>query len=904
MRMPGRAVGITAFVLIALCVSGALGQGQTAEERVTIENIVGKAEVRSPKAGKWRPARVGMVVRMKWDVRTFVESSVDLKFASGTVLKLGENTVISLETLLQSKEEGSSNSKVKVGAGQLWANAKKLTHKRSEFSFETPTAVAAIRGTRLGLAVDKIRTIVDVYEGKVAVRNKGSRKEVVVTTRRRAVVRRGSSDVGTYRFDDKVAGLPAINDMLKGTDTSPADSGAVDTTAAADTTGSVDTTTGAPDTTGSADSTDASGKEPDDSVATDTTAESEASAELELSVDSPEQNTVVSEGRIAIEGTVTPGARVRVGDASARVGADGAFSATVALTQGLNSIRITAQLKDLLRTVEVTVDFRPPRELFLNLATPMEGTVIREPIIQVAGITVPGAEVVVADAAVSVDASGGFRHQVYIPNEDGEVTIEVSARYGDDEVSVTRSVMLQRDRAPLFLTMTTPTEGMVVRTPLVHVSGITTPEAEVEVDGHPVPVNASGMFSYRMRIPDEEGEITVEIVAREQGEEMSVVRNVVFERERIPLFLTVTTPTEGMVIRKPIIQVAGMTVHGAEVEVGGRAVTVDASGGFSYQLHIPDEEGVFSVEIVALYMGEEMSIARDIVLERERVALFLTVTTPTEGMVIREPIIRLAGMTAPSAELDVGGRAVHVDASGAFSHEIPLTEADIGEYSLETVASDDVGSVSETRTVVVDITSPQVNLSVPQILVIGQAAGATSGGELVVQAIDRTPGDEITVTIENNGSLEDFTLEPSGQARVSLDEGENAYSIRAVDLAGNASGRLTGEMYYLPGPLTIQINEPDENPYVIDDLPPMPRGADLLYIDLEVEIDDGIGDVPETILYCRVKSTTQETQLRDDKAYIYTAKVPITRGTNVMTIIAEDMAGNRQTRELRVVITE
>jgi len=201
MRAAQRTVRVVLCIIFCTCLS-VFSQSDANQEKVTVKSIVGKAEVRSPATGKWRPARVGMTVKMKWDVRTFVESSVELQFATGTTLTLGENSVVNLSTLLQDRSSATTKSNVKVGSGQVWANVQKLVSKKSKFSFETPTAVAAIRGTSLRLEVDKNKTVVDVLEGKVSVRNKGSKKEVMVTTRNRAVVKSGNDDIETYSLDD------------------------------------------------------------------------------------------------------------------------------------------------------------------------------------------------------------------------------------------------------------------------------------------------------------------------------------------------------------------------------------------------------------------------------------------------------------------------------------------------------------------------------------------------------------------------------------------------------------------------------------------------------------------------------------------------------------------------------
>ena len=132
-----------------------------------------------------------MVVKMGSDIRTYVESGTDVELESGTVIKIGENTVVSLEKLLQNKKNDVSNTSMKVVTGKVWANVKKLTNTKSEFDFETPTAVASIRGTRLGVSVDIQGTAVDVYEGLVLVREKSTGKTVTVATNGSAIVHAG-----------------------------------------------------------------------------------------------------------------------------------------------------------------------------------------------------------------------------------------------------------------------------------------------------------------------------------------------------------------------------------------------------------------------------------------------------------------------------------------------------------------------------------------------------------------------------------------------------------------------------------------------------------------------------------------------------------------------------------------
>jgi hypothetical protein len=171
--------------------------------------------------------------------------------------------------------------------------------------------------------------------------------------------------------------------------------------------------------------------------------------------------------------------------------------------------------------------------------------------------------------------------------------------------------------------------------------------------------------------------------------------------------------------------------------------------------------------------------------------------------------------------------------------------------------------------------------------------------------LDRTPGDELTLLVSMNGGAEDqYVLEPSSSEQVKLDPGKNAFKIKARDLAGNISNVVSGERYYLPGPLEININKPDMNPYIIEDLPPMPRGVSKIETDIEVEIEDQIGTVPDAILYVRVNGSGQSVQLLKQPNYVYTGKVTLARGINQFLIEAEDIAGNKKSQNLTVTIKD
>ena len=128
---------------------------------------------------------------------------------------------------------------------------------------------------------------------------------------------------------------------------------------------------------------------------------------------------------------------------------------------------------------------------------------------------------------------------------------------------------------------------------------------------------------------------------------------------------------------------------------------------------------------------------------------------------------------------------------------------------------------------------------------------------IIIQALDRTPDDKLTIDIKNNGFSEAITTESGKNEQYSLLEGKNQYSILVKDMASNVSNTVSGLIYYLPGPLYISFIEPSSSQTTISGVPPMPGKKGLKPFNVVIEIDDGIGTVPETIKYCKLISNGQ-----------------------------------------------
>ncbi len=640
------------IIVILLLMIPSILVGQSSQ-RMRIKTVIGKAEVRSVN-GQWRPVRVNAPIKEGWDIRTYVESSVEIEFSTGTLLRIGEKSAFNLSRAFEDGEQTKSH--VKIYTGKVWGNVKRLVGKNSSFDFETPTAVASIRGTRLGIAVSKKGTLVDVYEGAVSVKRKGEGKGVLVKTRNRAVVAKDKEEVTLLSFKKVAEKEDRVVDPFK--------------------------------------------KDEKEKPSSDSTSKN-----------------------------------------------------------------------------------------------------------------VPDADTLHQERGESINTSEDSS------NQQNEIPVEKEnqSQSAESNNSVEPETMEEQNKRPLHLLLKTPQDGSVVKKPIILLTGVTSPGATVLVDNTRVRVAGGGTFTHQIHIPDEQGEINFEVVARLEGEEKVISRMVSYQPDRRPLSLSIQSPTDGQLWDKPSI--------------------------------------------------------------------------------------RVIGKTGPKATVRVNDKPAVVTPAGIFTSTLRLTEKDLSsDFTIDIEAGDGYDQVDKSINLTLDIRSMQLNTSRPSLTVTGKSQQATRSGELTLQVTDRTPGDQVRIEFENGGSPDEFILEPNGFERINLEEGKNTYSSAAYDLAGNRSNIVRGEIYYLPGPLTIHVQEPFENPLIIDDLPPMPHNVGAMRKDIELEIDDGIGTVPETIRYVKVKGPDGEQLLKHVNRYTYRGTVTLIRGSNIFTVMAEDLAGNSATEQIKIVV--
>ncbi len=180
---------------------------------------------------------------------------------------------------------------------------------------------------------------------------------------------------------------------------------------------------------------------------------------------------------------------------------------------------------------------------------------------------------------------------------------------------------------PLALTLASPSEGQVFSVPIIQISGMASPGAEVSVNGAKCPTSSNGAFSLKVPIPDEENAIVLDIEASLKGAVKKITRQVQYKPV---LTLVVNNPQNLQTINSTSVQVAGLvTPPKADVVVSETKMPPSANGKFSGFVIIPDEEGRVDLNFEASYQGAVKREIRTIVYKRLADALKPTIQ-PTQ----------------------------------------------------------------------------------------------------------------------------------------------------------------------------------------------------------------------------------------------------------------------------------
>ena len=157
---------LLSFILVILIVILSANQS-TGKNFGKISLPLGKVEVQSGGTGDWAKAKPNFPVKEGDVIRTLAKSRCEITLVGGGKVRIGENAELVLSAANVKPMEKNFSASLKKG--NIWVSAKAAFGEKKNVSVRTPTAVAAIRGTKYRAKAGDDESEVLVYDGKVDV---------------------------------------------------------------------------------------------------------------------------------------------------------------------------------------------------------------------------------------------------------------------------------------------------------------------------------------------------------------------------------------------------------------------------------------------------------------------------------------------------------------------------------------------------------------------------------------------------------------------------------------------------------------------------------------------------------------------------------------------------------------
>lgn len=154
-------------------------------------------------AATFKPLNVGDKLGAGANITTKENSKVVIKFADGSTTELTSNAKLSLDSMSLYSGGAMVDTKLRLQKGQLETQANPQHKSGNGMQVITPSAIAAVRGTKFRVTADQRATTQETLDGQVAL--EASNQEVIVNKGYGSLVERGKPPI------PPVVLLPAIN---------------------------------------------------------------------------------------------------------------------------------------------------------------------------------------------------------------------------------------------------------------------------------------------------------------------------------------------------------------------------------------------------------------------------------------------------------------------------------------------------------------------------------------------------------------------------------------------------------------------------------------------------------------------------------------------------------------------
>lgn len=172
MRHPVLLIFINAMILIVVFML--MTQSLIIIQRIAqADKVTGHVDVQRSGRGEFKALAINDMVKTGDVIRSAANSTAEFKWADGTRWKIMPETEITVKKSTHNTVKRADQSQLKLTAGKVFIRIVKALKPESKFEVETPTAVAAVRGTIFSVEFKDGKSEVAVFKGEVEVYSPG-----------------------------------------------------------------------------------------------------------------------------------------------------------------------------------------------------------------------------------------------------------------------------------------------------------------------------------------------------------------------------------------------------------------------------------------------------------------------------------------------------------------------------------------------------------------------------------------------------------------------------------------------------------------------------------------------------------------------------------------------------------
>jgi len=319
-----------------------------------------------------------------------------------------------------------------------------------------------------------------------------------------------------------------------------------------------------------------------------------------------------------------------------------------------------------------------------------------------------------------------------------------------------------------------PSEDLITNERALEVSGLTDPEVTITINGIDVPVEG-GLFTLDMSLIEGVNVISVEAVDLAQNHRSTTLR-VTYDTR--PPKLTMSFPSHDIAVNTSNVVVSGTVDTDVEVVRVNHVQVPLRSGAFSKDFKLDEGQNLIQVDVVDR-AGNAVTRTFTVTLDTEAPAL--QIDSPADGSYSSSRSVLVIGSAEVGAVVTINGAPVNVS-GGHLRVPLLLEETPAGGTPnvLSIVATDAVGNAA---TVVLRLVC---DTQAPKLVVYDTPPAVRQDFFNLSGTVGEVAGlSELTV----NGVPVEPNADGFFQAFVGLQLGNNTFTVRAVDMAGNTATR-------------------------------------------------------------------------------------------------------------------